>query len=203
MIGLPDNTVSQMMSVKEVAEALGVTPEAIKKHVRELYPEAIANGKETMLAEVQIVEIKRRMRPTTEVVGATTSLEMMQKAAEVMSWLKSESDRLRAELHAAQPAIECAAALIRSDQHMSITDAAKHFRLHPRAEVIPYLREKGYLTLANLPTQDAIDADYLELKETLCQDGEMRGQAVVATRQLETWRLRVIPQIKRWKMASA
>jgi phage antirepressor YoqD-like protein len=160
MIGLPDNTVSQMMSVKEVAEALGVTPEAIKKHVRELYPEAIANGKETMLAEVQIVEIKRRMRPTTEVVGATTSLEMMQKAA-------------------------------------------KHFRLHPRAEVIPYLREKGYLTLANLPTQDAIDADYLELKETLCQDGEMRGQAVVATRQLETWRLRVIPQIKRWKMASA
>ena len=32
------------MTVKEVADVFGVTAEAIKKHIRELYPDIIQNG---------------------------------------------------------------------------------------------------------------------------------------------------------------
>lgn len=82
---------------------------------------------------------------------------------------------------------------------MSITQAAKHFGLHPKTEVFPYLRDRGYLTIRDLPTQSAIDAGYLALRETKCPDGDIRPQAVVLASQLETWRTRVIPQIMAWK----
>jgi predicted transcriptional regulator len=73
------------MTVKEVAGLLGVTPEAVKKHVRAMYPESIRNGLKTTLTEAQITEIKRKMIPTTQVVGAVTDLEaaeMLLKSAE-------------------------------------------------------------------------------------------------------------------------
>lgn len=187
------------MTVREVAEILGVTPEAIKKHVREMWPESIRNGTITMLDEDQVTRIKARMRPTTEVVGSYTRLEMVEKARDVMAWMTSEVEHLREELNAAQPAIESHTALMRSTHNMSISDAAKHFGLHPKAEVFPYLRERGYLTQHDLPTQAALDAGYLSLRETKCPDGSVRPQAVVETRQLETWRVRVIPQIMAWE----
>jgi phage antirepressor YoqD-like protein len=84
---------------------------------------------------------------------------------------------------------------------MSITDASKHFSLHPIKEVFPYLRDAGYLTARDLPTQAAIDAGYLALKETMSQDGRMFQQAVVETWQLENWRAHVVHQVKRWNQA--
>lgn len=121
------------------------------------------------------------------------------------AWADEAEKRQRAEIMLvhAQPAIESHAALMRSDHTMSITDAAKHFGLHPKAEVFPYLRERGYLTERDLPTQAAIEAGYLALKETKCPDGSVRSQSVVETRMLETWRLRVVPQIQRWKKEGA
>ncbi len=146
------------MTVREVAEALGVVPEAIRKHVRELYPEAIRDGLTTYLDERQVTEIKRRMRPTTEVVGATTSLEIEEMTLKVIAYHRAQADRLRAELALAAPRLAAADALMASPATMSITNAAKHFGRHPKAEVFPYLRAAGYLTSDDLPTQDAIDA---------------------------------------------
>ena len=85
-----------------------------------------------------------------------------------------------------------------SERCLSVTDAAKHFGLHPRAQVFPYLRARGYLTARDLPTQAAIDAGYLALRETRCPDGEIRERAVVLLSQLDTWRLRVVPQVYAW-----
>ena len=53
------------MTVKEAADMLGVSEEAIKKHVRELYPNLMRNGLVTYLNEEKITEIKQKMRPTT------------------------------------------------------------------------------------------------------------------------------------------
>lgn len=61
------------MSVKDVATVLNVTPEALKKHIRILFPEIIKNGIETRLNEKQVAAIKQRMLPTTEVVGNKTT----------------------------------------------------------------------------------------------------------------------------------
>jgi anti-repressor protein len=112
--------------------------------------------------------------------------------------LQLAADQAKA-LEIAAPKVESFDALMRSEQTMSITDAAKHFGLHPKTEVFPYLRDRGYLTLTDLPTQAAIDAGYLALRETKCPDGTVRKQAVVLASQLETWRLRVVPQIKAWE----
>ena len=193
------------MTVKEVAETLGYTFDYLRKVVKEQFPESVVNGKETYLSEEQVTRLKKVLVPRTldmKVQGqnATTALEMADKAREVMAWLTSETERMRAELALAVPKVESFDALQRSDQTMSITAAAKHFGLHPKTQVFPYLREMKYLTARDLPTQSAIDAAYLALREAECSDGEFRPQAVVLACQLETWRTRVVPQVKAWEM---
>lgn len=88
-----------------VANALGVTTEALKKHTRALFPELIQNGVKTRLNEYHITAIKSRMRPTTKVVAVNTDMEMMQKANDVMAWMASklkiaqeENEQLQIEL---------------------------------------------------------------------------------------------------------
>jgi phage antirepressor YoqD-like protein len=188
------------MTVKEVAAILGVEPETIKKHIRDLYPDLMRNGITTYLDEYQVTEIKRRMIPTPKVVGATTELEMAEKARDVLLYLTNKVEEQRAALALAAPKVESFNALMRSDQTMSITDAAKHFGLHPKGEVFPYLRERKYLTDRDLPTQAAIDAGYLALREVERRgDGKIIPQSCVLASQLETWRIRVVPQIAAWK----
>jgi phage antirepressor YoqD-like protein len=196
-------TMSQMMTVKQVAGALGVHPDTVNSWVKKLYPDLPRNGVPTMLDEAQVTSIKlgiessgrNDLRNVTELQNVHTDLEMKQKAAEVISWLSSETDRLRLELTAAQPKVDGFDALMRSDRTMSITDAAKHFGLHPKTQVFSYLRARGYLTLSDLPTQAAIDQNYLALRESRSAEGKCYPQAVVLASQLETWRKRVVPQI--------
>jgi anti-repressor protein len=132
-------------------------------------------------------------------------IDFEKKTREVMAIPKTYAEALRLAadqakaLELAAPKVESFEALMRSDQTMSITDAAKHFGLHPKTEVFPYLRDRGYLTLADLPTQAAIDAGYLALRETKCPDGTVRKQAVVLASQLDAWRFRVVRQIKAWE----
>lgn len=199
------------MTVKEVAKALGVADRTVRDNVARLFPGVARNGATTYLDEEQVTIIKQAIERSgrndlanvRQVGGATTDLEMKRKAAEVMSWLISETDRLRAELANAAPKVESFDALMRSERTMSITDAAKHFGLHPRRDVFEYLWDRGYLTIINLPTQSAIDAGYLALRETKAQNGNVYPQAVVLASQLETWRTRVIPQIEAWRKSKS
>lgn len=106
----------------------------------------------------------------------------------------------RDRLLAARPAIESHAALMRSEKTMSITQCAKHFGVHPKTEVFPYLRARGYLTSKDLPSQDALDADILALVETRDRYTDaIYPQAVVRVCQLEKWRTVVVPNIEKWK----
>ncbi len=134
-----------------------------------------------------------------EVSAVTTAYERAETVAKAFQYLKEDTDRLRAELVLAAPKLESFNALMRSERTMSITDTAKHFGLHPKAEVFPYLRDRGYLTSRDLPTQSALDAGYLSLRKAHCLDGSIREQAVVLDYQLEIWRTRVVPQIAHWK----
>ena len=205
LIGLSDlaNEMSMAMTVKQVAEALGTAESTIRNKASELFPDIVHNGIATLLSEEQVFEIKENLVPRdltlkSKVDSALTSLDIEEMTAKVLAYHIGEVRRLRSELAIAAHKIESFDALMRSENTMSITDAAKHFNLHPRKEVFPYLFARGYLTRNGLPTQDAIDADYLSLREAKCEDGEARKQAVVETRQLETWRTRVVPQIKAW-----
>lgn len=193
------------MTVREVAESLGVELSTVQKRVRELFPCIARNGYTTYLDEVQVTVIKKALMSnghlgqSSEVAVATTDLEMAQKAAEVIGWAMAKLEAATVELSIARPKAEAADALMASTQTMSITDAAKYFGLHPKTEVFPYLRDRGYLTSKDLPTLAAIGAGYLAIRETKCLDGECRPQAVVLASQLDTWRQRVVPQIRAWR----
>ena len=73
------------MTVKEAADMLGVSEEAIKKHIRELYPNLMRNGLITYLNEEKITEIKQKMRPTTLVAGVITDLEAAKNDERLMT----------------------------------------------------------------------------------------------------------------------
>jgi hypothetical protein len=88
------------MMVKEAGEVLGVTDEAIKKHIRELYPDLMKERVTTLLNEEQTTEIKRRMRLTTKVASTITDLEaaeMLMKSAEHFKARFEQERELRIE----------------------------------------------------------------------------------------------------------
>lgn len=92
-------------TVKELSEMLGVSREAIRKHVRELFPELINHGIAIVLNEYHVTAIKSRMVQSTQVVSVSTDLDMMQKANDVMAWMASklkiaqkENEHLQIEL---------------------------------------------------------------------------------------------------------
>lgn len=76
----------KFMTVQEVAEILGVSGEAIKWHIRKLFPEILENGKTTYLNDSQVTEIKRYMIPTNQLVGSNTEKEMAEMTLKVIQY---------------------------------------------------------------------------------------------------------------------
>jgi len=122
----------------------------------------------------------------------------LSEALRLAADLEDKRIALEAKIAKDAPKVELAEAIGKTERAMSITDAAKHFGLHPKLEVFPYLRALRYLTQDDLPTQAAIDQGYLSLKQTKDHAGNTWPQAVVEVWQLENWRSHVVPQIKRW-----
>jgi phage antirepressor YoqD-like protein len=88
--------------------------------------------------------------------------------------------------------------LMKTETTMSITDAAKHFGVRPRADLLPYLRAHGYLTLSDLPTQRAIELDIMVLRQNgPDHNGRTHSQAVVKANQLERFESIIIEKLRR------
>jgi phage antirepressor YoqD-like protein len=205
------NGQKKTMTAREVAEALGYQQDTIQKVARALEAEgkiarieiradsshAILLGDEQVQA-IKDVLVPRSLASKNKIESAITPIDIERMTLQVIQYHAERVKELEAELAIAAPKVESFNALMRSDRNMSITDAAKHFGLHPKLEVFPYLRARGYLTLSDLPTQAAIDTGYLSLKEVKAQDGRVWPQAVVEAWQLENWRAHVVHQIKSW-----
>lgn len=160
------------MTVKEVAEALGVTPEAIKKHVRELYPESIRDGKNTYLTEEQVTRIKARMMPTTKVVGAVTDLEMMEQGARFAAWAMSRIAEQDRQLAAAAPKVEFFDAVAESKDAITMREVAAALNLEGwgRNRIFAFLREQRVLDEQNIPYRYFQDKGYFRVVERKWSD---------------------------------
>lgn len=207
------------MTVKEVADVFGVSERTIQRHLKEMREEGlsdnvVARGDGATLNEKEVTIIKARIERSgrtdlaqvCELPKVNTDLEMMMMDAKVSEWKTRKIKELQAQiedknqqLQIAAPKVESFDAMQRADNTMSITQAAKHFGLHPKTEVFPYLRDCGYLTGSDLPAQAALDAGYLVQRQVRCPDGVFRPASCVMLSQLETWRVRVVPQIAAWK----
>ena len=176
----------------DLEETVAIIEIGLGKNAAALFRENAKNRKEPAAG-------RNDLQNVLQVKEVSTELEIATMTAKVLGYWKAKADELATKIEMDAPKVEGFDALMRSEQTMSITDAAKHFGLHPRLEVLPYLRECGYLTNKDLPKQTAIDAGYLALRETECPDNTICKQAVVLTSQLETWRTHVIPQIKAWR----
>jgi phage antirepressor YoqD-like protein len=161
-------TRERKMTVKEIADVLNVTPEAIKKHIRKYYPELLTNGYTTYLNEQQITEIKKNMIPTTQVVGAVTDSEMQQKTIEVMQYWINKTKEAELKLKEAQPKIDFYNAVTESTDTIDMSEVAKVLNIKKigRNTLFEILRERNILRENNQPYQAFIDRGYFRVIET-------------------------------------
>lgn len=136
------------MAVKEVAIILGVTTEAIKKHVRELFPDSISNGRETTLSEYQVTEIKKRMIPTTQVVANVTEIEKQEIIIRAMQYLQDGYNAMKMRAEVAEqkiaidaPKVETYDRFVSHETFMNFRDSAATIGMKER-DFMDFLRSK-------------------------------------------------------------
>jgi phage antirepressor YoqD-like protein len=179
------------MTVREVAEVLGVTSEAIKKHIWELYPLLMKDGVTTLLGEEQITEIKSRLRPTTKVVGSITDLEaaeMLLKSAEHFKVRFEQERKLRIEteskLAIAEPKAAFFDQVADSQDALQMRDVAAALNISDmgRNKIFEVLRKKGILDDRNIPYREYQDRGYFRVIEQQWTD--KKGETCVYLKTL-------------------
>ena len=161
------------MTVKEVSKILGVTTEAIKKWIRELYPNKIKNGIATILNEEEITAIKLKMRPTTKVVAAKTSLEKKLLIQQAMNFLNEEIEELKTENKQLNNTVNM---LIHDNKTYTSTEIAKELNLKSAAALNKILEEKELQYKVNnswVLTAKYSDLDYVSLKQQELDSGKI------------------------------
>ena len=90
------------MTVKEVAEILGYESDTLRKKIKEIMPEIVRHGTETKLTPENVSDLKKALAPRTVALkcqseNASTDIEMMERAASVLVWMKSKVNQLQKE----------------------------------------------------------------------------------------------------------
>jgi phage antirepressor YoqD-like protein len=185
------------MTVKEVAQAFNCDERTIQLRVKSMFPEIVQNGKQTKLTEKQITALKLSLQQNAHLESAfelpKTDLEKELLIAQAMQFQQEKITRLQREIAEKDekifldaPKVQSYEILMKTTDHRSISNACKHFGIQPIAIGFPYLRKHGYLTLSDLPTQKAINAGIMSLKENASRThGRTFQQAVVQANQLE------------------
>jgi phage antirepressor YoqD-like protein len=162
------------MTVRDVAEVLGVTEEAIKWHVRKLWPDLMRNGVTTCLSEAQITEIKGKMIPTSQLVGSITDLEaaeMLLKSAEhFKARFEQEWEiRIKAEnkLAIAEPKAEVLDKITATDSDISVRELAAILAVPHLGQnnLFERLRKDGYIDSLNRAYRQYIENGIMYEKE--------------------------------------
>jgi phage antirepressor YoqD-like protein len=162
------------MTVRDVAEVLGVTDEAIKKHVRDLWPNLMQNGITTYLSELHVTEIKQKMIPTTKVIGAMTDIEAGVMAVRVMEHFKVRFEqerelRIKTEnkLAIAEPKAQVLDKITATENDVSVRGLAAILAV-PRLgqnRLFQKLREDGYIDGFKHPYRQYIESGIMYEKE--------------------------------------
>lgn len=174
---------NQTMTIKQISEILGVSDEAIKKHVRELFPDLMEHGKITYLDSYQVTEIKKKMQQTTLVVSSKTELEIMEGGLQYMRWMQSKINEQKLALQEAQPKIEFYDTVADARGDRTIMDTGKLLGMTKPRKLYELLRNDGITMKNNEAYQKYIEQGYFRLILTV-KNGVARSTTYVTDKGL-------------------
>ena len=196
---LPVASATGAMTVREAADALGVSPDKVYRSAKELFPDVFAVGKTAYLDEAQVTALKYNLRKTAEVMATPkTRLEkalLVQQALrlqqEMVEDLQNENAGIKAKAETDRPKVELYDRCMESGSLMSISTMAKKLEqpgLGPR-NIFDFLAANGVLFRNSsgfwVPYQKHIDLGRFEVKQvvqpSLYTDG-VRTRVYDATR---------------------
>lgn len=185
------------MTTKEVAEALGVSERAVRRHAKELG--LTRNGVKTSITEYQATEIKKAIEKSGrndldnigQLKNVTTETEENDTILKALSILKARKDeyKRRAEIAETkcielQPKADYADLALKAKTQLSITDAGKIMQIR-QSNMFGFVRFKRLLTTKGVPSQKSLDMNILTLKQYVINtdDGPVTKDSACMTMQ--------------------
>ena len=149
-----------LMTVKQVAEALGISNDTVKNCIRRVMPEKMKNGKTTYLNKEEVACISKELKSNTQVLNqlsyeassqvknSTTELEVISNALNAFNALQNLYNQKEAEYKATienqNKQIESWRKFAESDGTFSATNVAKCLGIK-RDELLKWLEIKHYI----------------------------------------------------------
>ena len=176
-----------VMTVKEVAEALGVSTDTVKNCIRRIMPNKMQNGKTTYINEVEASCISRELKNNTKVTeqltyeaasqvkNSTTRLEILENyksATEALvkmleaekAELAAENEKQKQQLIEQKPLVEGYKLTMSADGTYSMADTAKVLKLgYGNVTLFAKLRAFGILDKKNAPLQEYVNRGYFKV----------------------------------------
>lgn len=184
-------TEKQVMTVKEIAQAMGVSTDTVKNCIRRIMPEKMQNGKTTFLNKQEIAMISKELKSNTfvsshqtyevssQVKNITTRLEVLanykaatQAVIELLeaekAELQAENERQKQQLIEAAPKVDFYNAVTESKDCIDMAQVAKVLNIKGlgRTKLFELLRKTDILNRRNIPYQKYVNMGYFRIIET-------------------------------------
>jgi len=194
------------MTVREVAEALGVAESTIRNKVRELFPEIVENGKATLLSETHVTFLKNAIVPRdltlkSKLDNANTELEMLLLDMKVSKWKTQKIEELQESLIAErQERMKLEATnnrLMLSEKLYTATEIAKKLGMKSAQELNNVLHDSGIQYKRNgtwVPTSGYATREWYELGQQ-----EKNGIVIYTSHFTQLGRSEILKRFKKEK----
>jgi phage antirepressor YoqD-like protein len=144
-----------MMTVKQVAEALSVEDRTIRKYIEKLFPDLMQNGKTTFLDEAHVTAIKLEMERNPHLERSfqvKTNLEKQLIISQAMQFQQEMIAELQAENDVMRPKAIAYDKFLAPDKAIPMSQAAKLLNTG-RNKLFAELRANKILMSDNTPYQ--------------------------------------------------
>jgi phage antirepressor YoqD-like protein len=171
----------ETMTVKQVAEALGLSRSQIENTIKEIMPNKMRHGVTTYLsdAEVTAIKIHNEKNPySLQLSGVKTDLEKKLLIMQAMNFLQEEIDDLNKtviekdkQIETLKPKAIFYDRAMDTETLIPMNEAAAVLALPGigRNKLFAFLRQKGVLMANNIPYSEHIKALRFKVIEEICQ----------------------------------
>lgn len=177
-----DLTKEKIMTVREVAEVLKVSGQAVRDAIKKLYPDSLINGVTTFLNEEQVTAIKlqiqsggnRYLKDNFEVINVKTDLEKELLIFQAMQFQQEKINKLQLEVEKANNQIKM---LVHDFKKLyTTTEIAKELNMKSAQDLNFRLSKMNIQYKQNgtwVLYSDYSDKGYTSIKETVLDSGKI------------------------------